>query len=330
MATKTKPAKPAGQLVKFNLTDVAIAKMSEEYLPLKIKGLADPGGLASVHTARMDVKNMRVEIEHTRKGLKADALRFGKEVDTEAKRLTSLLAPIEAHLMEEEEKVLKEKRRIKAEKEEAKRVALQSRLDALHDVGCRVQIADVEMMTDEEFDRYYKIVEADYEIEQERLATEKKEDEERKAEEDKAREEEEARLEKERGEQERIAEEQAKKDAAILKAARKVSADRLKLEEEKRLEAEKKQAAEDARIEERKRIERETKEKADAERRAEKERARLAGLRPDQEKLKAYVQALLEVPIPKVRKKISKKVLENIRQSLEGVVGVIRETIAQM
>ena len=73
----------------------------------------------------MVVKNHRVAVEKKRKDLKADALEWGRKVDAEAKRITVLLEPIEVHLQTEEDKVTKEKERIRTQKilDERERVA---------------------------------------------------------------------------------------------------------------------------------------------------------------------------------------------------------------
>jgi uncharacterized FlgJ-related protein len=119
------------QLVKFNVTDAAIAQMAERYMKLTINGLEDTEGFKAVHVARMDVKGRRIEVEKTRKSLKEEALRFGKLVDGEAKRITALIAPIEEHLQSEEDKIQAEKDRIKAEEiEKAKAESAERAIEA--------------------------------------------------------------------------------------------------------------------------------------------------------------------------------------------------------
>lgn len=101
------------QLARFSPTDTAIAELAEAYLPLRISDLDDTAGYAKVHCARMDIKGKRVAVEKVRRELKADSLSYGRKVDAEAKRLTSLLAPIEAHLLEQERAIDDEKERVK-------------------------------------------------------------------------------------------------------------------------------------------------------------------------------------------------------------------------
>jgi len=101
------------QVVLFQPTDAAIAVLEAEYMPLRIDGIDDTAGYRQVHAARMNVKAKRVEIEKTRKKLKADTLAYGRKVDREAKRLTAMLEPIETHLLKEEKAVDDEKERIR-------------------------------------------------------------------------------------------------------------------------------------------------------------------------------------------------------------------------
>jgi len=130
------------QLQRFNPTDAAIAEMRERYMPLTIAGLPDVEGFNRVHDARMVVRDYRVQVEKTRKELKADALDYGRKVDAEAKRITALLEPIETHLQTEEERITQERwkikhaAQIKAEEEEkarkeAEAVALRAEQDRL-------------------------------------------------------------------------------------------------------------------------------------------------------------------------------------------------------
>lgn len=101
------------QLSEFRISDAAIAAMAEDYLPLVIAGIDDADGFRKVHEARMVVKSKRVEVEKVRKALKEDALKYGRMVDAEAKRIAALIAPIETHLKEQEDAYNAEKERIR-------------------------------------------------------------------------------------------------------------------------------------------------------------------------------------------------------------------------
>ena len=55
------------ELAQFRRQDVAILEMAEQYMGLTINGLDDKEGFATVHEARMTVRNTRVTIEKKRK-----------------------------------------------------------------------------------------------------------------------------------------------------------------------------------------------------------------------------------------------------------------------
>ncbi len=105
------------ELKKFTVTDSAIEKMAIEYMPLKINNFEDKEGYKIVSTARKTVKGYRVEVDHKRKELIANALEFQRRINGEAKRITGLLEPIESYLEKQEKEFDAEIERVKAEKE---------------------------------------------------------------------------------------------------------------------------------------------------------------------------------------------------------------------
>lgn len=107
-------------LKEYNIPDTAIAKYRQDFMVLSVKGVDDKDGYDLCHSARMEVKGKRVEVEKTRKKLKEDALEYGRAVDKEAKRITALLEPIENYLLSQEKIVDDEKERIKKAEENAR------------------------------------------------------------------------------------------------------------------------------------------------------------------------------------------------------------------
>ena len=81
------------------------------------------------------MKGKRVEVEKKRKELKADALEWGRKVDTEAKRIFGLLEPIETHLQTEENRVAQEKERIRQEKIEKEKARVAKIEKAIEDIN---------------------------------------------------------------------------------------------------------------------------------------------------------------------------------------------------
>lgn len=206
------------ELQKFNITDSAISELKEKYLPLGINGLEDKGGYALVRNARLHVKGLRVEVEKTRRLLKEDAIKYGRIVDAEAKRITSLLSPIESHLEAQETAIDNERENIRRQEEEARAAKIRSRLLSLQAVKFNIAEQPALMtMADEKFDAILSEATERYQQEQARLAAIAEENA-RKAEED--------RKEREairRAEQERITaieEEQRRREAELQERER--------------------------------------------------------------------------------------------------------------
>jgi colicin import membrane protein len=198
--------------------------------------------------SRKRVKQLRLKIENRRKELKEDSLRYGKAIDSRAKELANLIAPIEAHLEQQEEIHEAEKARQKAEKEAARRAVLNQRINVLTNVGAPVDVAAVEAMSDE---RFAELVAAETVKAQERQAQQEAE-----------------RIERDRIESERQAEQQ--RQAAELRAEReRIEIERAELrQQQERMESERldREAKEARRIAEDNRL------KAEAESRAKAER----------------------------------------------------------
>lgn len=275
------------ELIEWRKQDAAIAQLAEQYMPLRIEGLNDKIGFKRVHEARMVVKNTRVAVEKRRKELKADALAYGQEVDAEARRLTKLLEPIESHLQAEEDAIEAEKERLRKIEEDAKRAALQKRLDALKDAGEVANPLEVAELTEERFQDRLAAAKAAA-MERERLAEIERQ-----------------RLAAEAEERRKEAEKLAAERAELDRVRREQDAERQKIEAERRaveLEKAKQEAAEKARIDtERRLAEQAAREKAaaaaEAQRLAEKAKAEEAE-RPQRDKLIKVAIAVLHIEVP--------------------------------
>lgn len=116
------------QLKKYNVTDAALADIKQRYGELAVHGPDDKAGYDAVKAAIADVRSIRTGIEKKRKELKDLALRYGRAVDDEAKRLTSEVSKIEDRLKVEKERTDKEV-------EDKKNAAMLLRTQALIDAG---------------------------------------------------------------------------------------------------------------------------------------------------------------------------------------------------
>lgn len=83
--------------MQYNLTEAAIAKLKEDYDPALIPDTEQKGdeGYLIVHEKAMAIVKVRTAIEAKRKELKADALSWGRLVDSKAKELTEIIEAIE-------------------------------------------------------------------------------------------------------------------------------------------------------------------------------------------------------------------------------------------
>lgn len=344
--------------LKFPVADDAIDRMRSEYMPLTIGGIEDREGYEAVRAARIEVKKKRCEVENVRKALNADALSWQKSVNTEAKRITALIEPIEAHLTSEEDAYHAEKERIRKEAELAKMAALQKRLDALMAVGAIRHPSIIEPMNDTDFATFLADCTKEFEEKKaaeaqanaDRIAAEEAErarikaEEERlaveRAELDKIK----ARQEAELAEARRIADERLAKEREAIEAEKRKQA-----EEQARLDAEKKRIADEeaerqrnadadrqrreavelAKREEQERQQREAKEAADRAERERLEKERAERLRPDREKLDGVAALVDAIALPRCTTQEGIHAAALIAELLQSTTDKIRE-VAKM
>ena len=315
------------ELQKFNIANAVIAKMSAEYLPLKVKGLDDKEGLKKVHDARMVIKSKRVEVEKKRKELKASSLAFGQAVDTEAKRIAGLLLPIETHLENEESIVEKEKERLRGEAEQKEQAKIRKRVERLQQYNHFVDTITLGKMTDDVFEAEVEAAKIAHESGQEILAemVRQKQAEVEQLETMKRE------LEIEKGRQAEVARKQ-------IEAENKIKAEQEKIEDEKRLiadaklkeEQEKKrlvelekariEAADKARRETENRIKREAEEKLQAEREAELEAKRKEALKPDKDKLLNFAATLTALKMPEL---LNQQATNIANRAIRGLINIV-------
>lgn len=294
------------EVVKYDVADTAIQALAEKSAGLKIEGIEDRAGYAAVHAARMEFKGLRVKVEKRRKELKADALEWGRRVDTEAARLTGLMEPHENRLLAEEKRIDDEKARIAAAEEARKQAVIQARRNALFQIGARfdgsiftlpdINVTIPEAMIIGQSEAIFNAsfnqikgkmearrleIEAQKREEQEKLDAQRREIEAEKKRQEEARAAHEIEMQKIRDAQ-RLNDEKMKAERDAIereKAAIQAEKDAIAREERRKVEAIEKEKAEAARIE--------------AEKKAAAERAaRIEATKPDFEKLRSWVDAL--------------------------------------
>lgn len=316
-------------IVEYSVTDAAISEMASLYMGLTITDIEDKEQFNDVKSARLVVKGKRVEVEKRRKELKADALEWGKKVDTEAKRIFAKLEPIETHLQKEEDKVVEAERLRKEEAEQRERERVQGMVDELGKYGHTVAFHDAQTMPWNDYLELLEWTKATH------AEAQRKAEEERQARETEAK-----RLIAEREELERLRKEQADKDrierekiqAEQLKIAQEhaaIQAEKRAFEAEKARIAREEQAnrdAEAAKIEA-ERLAKLAAEKAENDRiaaeKAEADRlARAEQMKPDREKLLAWIANFnyAFLPTPIVESEEAKEILRIALGQIEVVL----------
>ena len=282
-------------LVKYDVNEAALAKTREECAALTCD---TPQGYEAVRVAIGHLRTTRVAIEKRRVELKADALAFGRLVDSEAKRFTMLVEEIEEPLKAKKAVIDDEATRVKREAEAEKIRALEAEIAA----NRARQEAEAKALRD---------------AEEARLAVERK-----------ALEAERAVLAEER----RLADDaarvirEAQEAAQATERARLAQVEEAQRVEREAIEAERLAVAAEREKAERIEFERQAKIKAEAEAVAKAERdrlaaaeqaAKLAALAPDIEKVKAFAVAIRALAAPKPRTKDAKTAIADAVEALE-------------
>ena len=293
-------------VVEYSVSDAAIDKLRERYTGLTIANTAD---YERVRVGIGELRDIRVQVEKTRVELKADALAYGRKVDAEAKRITSLLLEIEEPLKLEKQKIDDEKARVRREKEEAE----QRRIEEELRIKREAEEAEAARIKAEQ--------EAIERAERDRIAAEQKAEAERLAKERAALEAERAAAEAERLKAQAIIDEQNRLERE------RIEAEQAKLREEReRLQREEfeRKAKERAEREAREKLEREAAEKQARDEAEAEERERLAALAPDREKLTAFAEVIATIAPPVVKSSEAMHYLERACGHIQQAAIILR------
>ena len=307
--------------IKYDTNLAAIAKLREQYMPLEITDLEDEAQFKTVHDARMVMVRVRTTIDKQRVAQKAKALQYGRDVDSAAKALLAESDPVEAHLQAEEDKVLNEQKRIKEEKYRIEREKIQKRVDDLQQYGVVKPFDEVATCSDGEFAGMLAAARGLFEAEK------------------KAKAEEEARRVAERAELDRKAAEQAIKDKEVADKEEALRAEREAFEKEKREAQEKKDREEFEKQAEKKALQdaqdaiaRKAKEDEEKEEADKAEKLRQEKLRPDCEKLIAWVRIFNSetIPAPRLVSEEAKQIFGNAIAAIEVILQRVEEQAEEM
>lgn len=166
----------ADNLAPITVFENEITRIKKSAEGLKIADINDKAGYLKVSTVRKEAKKLRVEVEKVRVGLKADALAWGRAVDSKAGEIENKILEIESPLLEMEKAHEAEKERIKSENERIlkekiqKRCAIITSLDAkfngvTYTLGdATIEHSDFEKLSDDEFQTKVEWFEAEYKV----------------------------------------------------------------------------------------------------------------------------------------------------------------------
>ena len=313
------------QLVTYDISEAQIAATREKCALLTCD---TPHGYEEVRLAIGHLRTARGAIEKRRVELKAEALAFGRLVDSEARKFSTLLEEIEEPLKAKKAVIDDEAARIKNEAEAEKVRALEAEIAA----NIARQEAERKALRDAEEAR----IAADRaQLEAERAAmAEQQRIRDAKAASERAAIDAEQRVERERLEAERAKlVEERRAEEERQRVVRKAEDDRVRAERDV-IEAQRRAVEVERQKTERTEFERQTKIEAEAEaiKKVERERlaaaeqqARLDALKPDLEKVRAFVEAIkaLALTAPKLKTKDGKALMDGARTGLDAVAAAV-------
>ena len=339
MSTVTEQPKTDKPLVKYSPADAEIAVMKDKYLPLT----ADtPKGYELVRQALAEVRSYRTAVEKRRVELKADALEWGRKVDSEAKRITGLLLEVEEPLKAKKQAVDDEKVRVAAEKAAAVEAEQRRKIEEERaEAEAKLKAArDAEEARIKEEAAKVAAERAALEAERKRIDAEQAEK--RKAEEAHAAEERRKVEAEQAAERKRLADERANLEAEQKAERERQEAARKKMEEDRAAVERERQRLEREEFERQAKIKAEqaAREKAERDRIAAEEarvaaleykaaeEKRLAALRPDVEKVRKFGTELTAWVFgnwPEVKSKEAKTFLGAIKPAFDDLANRLRE-----
>jgi len=139
-------------LIRYSITDEAIAEMRKKYLPIKCTGLEDKEGYDAAKDAKKEIVKVRTTIEKERKRLKEFFLEGGRQVDAPAKKIFNAIAPVEQHLQDQLDVIDKELERQAAEEQKRKNDLIDARIAELQKYKATFAFGEVVLMTASQFE----------------------------------------------------------------------------------------------------------------------------------------------------------------------------------
>lgn len=153
-------------LAAFENRKTDLISLKEEVENLKIESLEDRVGIRQVTEARKKLKAARVEIEKEGKSMRDPLTAINKNISSKEKELVDIIEPTEKSLKVKEDWVKAEEKRIEEESAAKEKARIQARIDRLAAYGFTIDIAFIEAIGDEDFEKVAENAKAEYEKEQ--------------------------------------------------------------------------------------------------------------------------------------------------------------------
>lgn len=306
-------------LAKFSTSFQAARHIAEEAKDIKVTDESQVEEMQTARQARLELKNIRVEVEHTRKELKEQSLREGKAIDGMANIIKAFVVPLEQKL-EEQEKFAERMAEARRQEMVTKRLSVLMTYCENPDMYnyADMEESDFTSLVGKLKQEKLELEAAAKKAEQERIASEKAEREEQ---------------ERIRKENERLKAEAAAAEAEREKE-RQAEAKRLaqiEAENKKRLEQER--AAAEAERKKREAMEAEQQRLAAEEARKKKEveeAQRQALLAPDKQKLIAFANVIDALEMPNVSNREAGKLLDETQDFLARISKNLRNKAKEL
>lgn len=315
--------KSAAPVIRFDVTDTAIATLRQQ-----LAGVTDYKEACKGISV---VRDLRVNVEATRKALKEDSLAWGRKVDGEAKRITEQLKEIEEPLKLVKQQTEEQKEAEKKAAEAARIAEVERRLKAFEDLEYSISPYKVERMTDAEFcDELEKASIKFREVLAARAEAKAKAEADRlKAIADEAARAEAIRIEREQlaAERKKLDAEKAERDEANRIAAEAVTAEReaLKAERDRIAKADfERQAKLQSEADEKQRIEDEKKAEANRLKLEAENAKRLEALKPDIEKVRAFGVMIGEIEYPEMATDDGDILIRDVHRHMQAIVNLCK------
>jgi hypothetical protein len=312
-----------------------VSDCAEKVSGLEITDVSQKEEMSLARKTRIELKNIRVAAEKTKKQLKENILKEGKFIDSTYNLIANTTKPIETDLLEKEQFA-------KRKEEERIRRIVSERESSLLLLGVDVRFLDIAKMSDGEFSA---LLEKSTREHEERLYAERKAEEERLARE-KAEAEERSRIEAENA---RLRAEAEERERQLLEERAKLEAERRARDEAERRERDARELAERAEREKhaaeiRKandaaakaqrelrekqeaedRARKEEAERAEAQRRADEEERRRMAAAGDKEKLSVYFDKILSIEKPIVNSDKADILLSQFIDCIDSCISSIK------